>query len=117
MKMSEKTNTFVKQFIALVKGDDAAALAESTKRKANAALTEKISKLTGDIVDREEAVKETEEALQKAKLNYGTAITSRPDYIATLLQAKVKHQEAIEALEETQYNLDFLKEMKKDIAK
>ena len=106
----KKISSFGKQFIALVKGDDAAAQAERVNRQRMAGLNTHLQNAKGDLVDREESVKDAEELLAKVRLNHGNDITDRDSYVKNVINAKeavldakddlASHQALITSLEE-----------------
>ena len=109
-----KLNSFAKQFIAIIKGDDAEAKAAKVWRQAKSAFKVQIAALGGDLIRKEDAVSQAEEKLAKALVNGGNEITDRDQYIANLISAKeslktvekqlTAHKETIIFLEE-QYAL------------
>jgi hypothetical protein len=103
--------SFVKQFAALVKGDEAEVVAQKTFRQRNSALNTQIAVMTGDLVAKEEAVTDAEEEFQKARLNYGKELKSqdRTSYVRTLVSKKNAIQEAQENLKQHTETLEFLK--------
>lgn len=103
-----KVNSFIKQFVAIVKGDDAEALAQKTLRQADSGLKAEIACLQGDTVAFEDAVEQAEESLQNAVVNYGSVITDRKQYVRGLLDAKNRLTDAQEALKTHQAKIEFL---------
>lgn len=107
-----KTSSFVEQFVAFVKGDDAAVEAAKAERQAISALKAKIANLEGELVDAEQAVDDAKEAIKHARINGGRLISDRASYVETLVKAKnylsgpAGAQERIELKEET---LEFLR--------
>ena len=109
-----KLNSFAKQFVAIIKGDDAEAKAAKVWRQAESAFKVQIAALGGDLIRKEDAVTQAEEDLSKRLVNNGNEITDRDAYIANLISAKeslkqaekqlLAHKETIAFLEE-QYDL------------
>ena len=109
-----KLNSFAKQFVAIIKGDDAEAKASKVWRQAESAFKVQIAALGGDLIRKEDAVVQAEEKLAKALVNGGNGINDRDQYIANLISAKeslkfaekqlAAHKETIAFLEE-QYAL------------
>lgn len=93
-----KLNAFVKEFVAIIKGDDAEAKAAKVWRQAESAFKVQIAALGGDLIRKEDAVTQAEEKLAKALVNNGNEITDRDAYIANLISAQ-------EALRQSQKNL------------
>jgi chromosome segregation ATPase len=102
-------NSFVNQFLALVKGDSAEAQAEKAWRQAKSALTSEIARLDADTVDLETEIETCQELLTKARVNNGEAILDRADYLTNLLQAKNDLIEAENELAEHEAKLEFYK--------
>ena len=102
-------NSFVKQFVAAVKGDDVEAQAMKAWRSAESALKVQIASLDGDVIKLEDDVTNAQEKLAQARINNGRTITDRESYISTLTQAKNKLIIAEKALNDHNKNLDFLK--------
>lgn len=105
--------SFIDQFVAFVKGDDAEVLAESVYRQRKAALNTKLHNSDGDLVDREQAVEDAKKELFKARLNYGKKISNKEGrdlYIRNLVEAKNNVTKAQEALEDLKDLIKFLKE-------
>jgi hypothetical protein len=105
-----KTKSFVKEVIAILKGDDAEATGQKILRQADSAFKTQIASLTGDTISLEDAVEEAKEALRLARLNHGQLISNRNSYISSLLTANNRLVEAEEALEAHTAKLAFLKE-------
>ena len=109
-----KLNSFAKQFIALVKGDETEAKAAKVWRQAESAFKVQIAALGGDLIRKEDAVTQAEEKLAKALVNDGNEITDRDTYIANLISAQ-------EALRQSQKNLtahkDTIEFLEKQYAK
>jgi len=105
-----KMNSFVKQFVAAVKGDDVEVQAQKAWRSAESALKVQIASREGDTIAREDRVTEAKEALDQARINRGKTITNREYYISSLISAKNNLTDAEEALEGHMAELNFLKE-------
>ena len=98
-----KLNSFAKQFVAIIKGDDAEAKAAKVWRQAESAFKVQIAALGGDLIRKEDAVTQAEEKLAKALVNNGNEITDRDTYIANLISSQ-------EALRQFQKNLTVHKD-------
>jgi len=105
-----KTKSFVKEIVALLKGDDNEATAQKILRQADSAFKTQIASLTGDTISLEDAVEDAKEALRLARLNHGQLISNRNSYISSLLTANNRLVEAEEALEAHTAKLAFLNE-------
>lgn len=108
----KKTNlqSFVAQFVAVVKGDDAAVLAEKVYRQRQAALISHLASYKGDLVDLEVAVEDAQEKFNKFRLNNGTMIENRRSYITSLIAAKEAITDAEEALVSQKETIKFIEE-------
>ena len=100
--------SFVKQVVAVLKGDDAEATGQKILRAADSALKTQIASLNGDTISLEDAVQEATEGLALARINHGSIITDRNQYVANLLVAKNVLTDAEEALEAHNEKLAFL---------
>lgn len=109
--------SFVKECIALLKGDDAEAKAQKILRAADSAFKTQIASLTGDTIALEDKVEDAKESLRLARLNGGELISDRNAYIRNLLDAKNRLSDAEEALEAHNSKLEFLVETHGDLDK
>jgi len=104
--------SFVKSFVALVQGDSAEAQAQKTFRQVQSALNTQIAVMTGDLVSKEEAVSDAQEAFGKAVINNGRELSSgdRTGYVRNLISAKNSVSNAQGELDEHKETLQFLKD-------
>ncbi len=100
--------SFVKQFVAVIKGDDAQAQAQKVLRQADSALKSQIASLTGDTITLEDSVTAAKEKQVLASVNNGKSITDRAYYVSGLLTAKNSVTQAEEALKEHLEKITFL---------
>jgi hypothetical protein len=105
-----KAKSFIKGFVAAIKGDDAEAQAVKVWRQAESGLTMQIAALKGDLIRKEDAVTDAQESLDSARINNGKTITDRDQYVANLIQAKEKLVLAEKQLEAHQKTIAFLEE-------
>ena len=105
-----KLNAFVKEFKAIIVGDDAEALGFKNWRKAESGLKVQIAALNGDIIAKEDALENAQENLMKARVNYGKEISDRDAYIANLIKAKESLKQAEKQLIAHKETVDFLEE-------
>ena len=105
-----KTKSFVKEIISLLKGDDAEATAQKVLRQADSAFKTQIASLTGDTIALEDKLEDAKEALRLARLNNGQLINDRNSYVSSLLRAQNNLIDAEEALEAHNNKLQFLRE-------
>ena len=104
-----KVNSFMSQFVALVKGDDVTAQAAKVWRQAESALKVQISGMDGNI-QLEDDIEEAKEKLALARVNNGKPISDRAEYTDNLLKAKNALTLAEKALEQHKTTLAFYKE-------
>jgi len=105
-----KLNSFVKQFVAAVQGDDAEVQAQKAFRSADSALKVQIASLNGDVIALEDSVSSAQEALEQAKINGGKTIQDRNYYVEQLVSAKNRLTQAEKALKDHNSKLAFLVE-------
>ena len=104
------TNSFVKQFIALVKGDEAEVRALKIWRQCESAFKVQIAALKGDLIRKEDAVTDAQEALDSARINGGKSISDRDAYVGNLIASKERLTTAEKQLEAHQKTIAFLEE-------
>jgi DNA repair exonuclease SbcCD ATPase subunit len=104
-----KTSSFVEQFVAFVKGDDAKVEAAKAERQATSALKGEIANLEGELVDAEQNVVDAQEAIKIARVNGGKLISNRKAYAKTLIESRNALTEAEELLEQKEETIKFLK--------
>ena len=112
-----KLNSFCREFVAILTGDDAVATAEKAWRQAKSALDVQIAALKGDIVNKEDAVESAAEELKLARVNNGKLITDRGDFINNLLKAKNNLTLAEKAVADHQAKIEFLEQQLVDLSK
>lgn len=100
--------SFIKQFVAVVTGDNAEAQAQKVLRQADSALKTQIAALQGDVITLEDAVENAKEQQVLAKVNHGRTITDRNSYVRGLLDAKNEVTKAEKALELHKEKIAFL---------
>ena len=105
-----KLNSFAKQFVAIIKGDDAEAKAAKVWRQAESAFKVQIAALGGDLIRKEDTVAQAEEKLAKALVNGGNEITNRDQYIENLIAAKESLKSAQKQLTAHKDTIVFLEE-------
>jgi multidrug resistance efflux pump len=106
-----KLNSFVKQFAAILKGDDAEAKAAKVWRQAESAFKVQIASLNGDLIRKEDTVTVAEENLEKALVNNGNEIgDNRDGYIANLIAKKEALRQAVKQLAAHEDTIEFLEE-------
>lgn len=98
----------MKQFVAIVKGDDVEAKAAKVWRQAESGLKVQIAALKGDVIAKEDAVTTAEENLQLARVNNGNIISDREYYVSNLLNAKNTLTKAEKSLEQHLAQIAFL---------
>ena len=105
-----KAKSFIKEFVAAIKGDDAKAQAAKVWRQAESGLTVQIAALKGDLIRKEDAVTDAQENLDSARINGGKPIIDRDAYVAELILAKERLVGAEKQLEAHQKTIAFLEE-------
>jgi uncharacterized protein YaiL (DUF2058 family) len=110
-----KAKSFIKSFVAAIKGDDAEAQAAKVWRQVESGLTMQIAALKGDLIRKEDTVTDAQEALDSARINSGKSITDRDSYVAGLIQAKERLIQAEKQLEAHQKTIAFLEEEYKNL--
>lgn len=101
--------SFVKQFVAIVTGDDAEAQAQKALRQANSALKTQIASLEGDTISLEDRVDTAKENQALSRVNRGQQIVDRTVYIRNLLNAKNEVTAAEDSLKLHLDKISFLK--------
>jgi len=109
MKTTTKIKSFVKEFTAVIKGDDVEILAQKVFRQADAALSTHIAILTGELIAKEDILEQAKESIALARVNNGRAITNNNNYVEELITAQNKLVEAEESLDAHKAKLEFLK--------
>jgi hypothetical protein len=109
--------SFVKQFVAIIEGNDSAVEAQKAFREADSALGSQINNLEGETMVKEDAVEDAVEAVKIARVNGGKRIANKPQYVANLLCAKNVLTAAEEDLELHLKKIAFLKSEKEEISK
>lgn len=112
-----KMNSFVKEFVALIKGDNIEVKAQKAWRQAESALKSHIAVKEGESIRLEDAVDNAKEALDKARINGGEEIENNTVYINNLIRAKNRLIQAEDALELHTEELLFLKEEYANLSK
>jgi hypothetical protein len=115
--MTTQLTTFVKEFLAIIKGDDAEAKAQKAYRSAMSALKTQISSLEGDTIKFEDDVEEAKSKFNLAKVNSGEPIVDRNKYVQNLLVAKRQLIDAEEALENHLEKIEVLRSTFEEIQK
>ena len=108
-----KVRSFVDQFVALVKGDDAAVIAAKTFRQAESAFKVQIAALGGQLIRKEDVVETAKERLAKALLNNGKELTESEQengYCDNLISAKEALKKAEKALQAHKDTIAFLEQ-------
>ena len=105
-----KAKSFIKGFVAAIKGDDAEAQAAKVWRQAESGLTMQIAALKGDLIRKEDAVTDAQEVLDSARINGGKSISDRDAYVAGLISSKERLTLAEKQLEAHQKTIAFLEE-------
>ena len=102
--------SFVKEVVAIIKGDDAEVTGQKILRQADSALKTQIASLTGDTIALEDKVEDAKEKLRLARVNNGVIIADRNQYISNLLYAKNSLTDAEDTLGSHLEKQNFLQE-------
>ena len=105
-----KINSFVKSFIAFVKGDDAEVLAQKVYRQAESALKTHIAVTEGDLISKEGVLESAKLDLESLRVNKGQLITDRDQFVQRLLTAHVVIKNAQDELDAYREKLSVLKD-------
>lgn len=105
-----KAKSFIKGFVAAIKGDNAEAQAAKVWRQAESGLTMQIAALKGDLIRKEDAVTDAQEALDNARINGGKPILNRDVYVQNLISSKENLTLAEKQLDAHQKTIAFLEE-------
>jgi hypothetical protein len=100
--------SYVKQFAAILKGDDAEATAQKALRASDSALKTQIASLTGDLISLEDALEQAQENEKLALLNNGKVPTDRNAYVRNLIVARQSVIDAEENLYEHKETIAYL---------
>lgn len=103
-----KLNSFVKEFVAIIKGDDAEVRGQKNWRKAESGLKVQIASLNGDLIAKEDKVTTAQENLDKARVNFGNDIDDRDSYISGLITYQERLVKAEKELKAHQDTITFL---------
>lgn len=103
-------NSFIKQFIAIIKGDDAEILANKVWRQADTAFQIQILALKRSQMQKQYDMECANEELEKALVNNGKEILEGDQYIINLISAKEKVKTIQKELIAYQETLKFLNE-------
>lgn len=105
-----KINSYVKEVMARIKGDDDKVTAERNYRKATSAVTGQLASLASKKVDAQIKVEEAKEKLQNAKYPT-TVIGDISDYIRSIASKQEKLDSAEEELADVESSLKFFEEL------
>lgn len=111
--MSTKLESFVKEVMARLKGDDDKVVAERNHRLANAAVKGQLSSLDGKLVEAEVSLEKANEELKAAKYPT-TLISDSSSYIRNIDAKQQKADEALEELEDIQSSIEYFNGLYKE---
>lgn len=106
----KKSTNFIKQIVALIKGDDAEVKALKIQKQADSACKIELAILEGKTIDLEGKIETAKENLDLARVNYGELIEDRTQYVRNLFIAKNNLIKAENDLVQHLDNLAFLTE-------
>lgn len=110
MTATAKVTSFVKLFLAVVKGDTDEAKAQKSLQQADNAIQAQVYALKGDTMGFEDALEKAKEAEQQAVVNSGNPITDRGYYVSNLLSAKNNVTSAEESLAKHKSKISYLQD-------
>ena len=109
----KKVNSFVKQVVARLAGDDNEVVAQKVARKAMSAIEGQVAALKAQIVDDEQRVEDAQERLDNAI--YPTEVFSdNRSYCQRIANAQADLDAAAEILASTQESIEFFTKLLKD---
>lgn len=92
-----KMESYIEEAVALIKGDDAKALATKNWRKSVSAFKVQLAALEGNLISKEDKVENAKETLKKALYNDGVLILDGGG--EQYIQKQINAQNALEAAE------------------
>lgn len=99
---------FVKDVLAIIKGDDAEAIAQKIKSKGTAVITAQVSIKTATRIDLVEAKENAEANVKLALANNGNPISDGNQFIRNLFNAEQELEKATLALEKHDKEVEIL---------
>ena len=107
-----KMESYIKEVAALIKGDDADALAMKIWRKSVSAFKVQLAAMEGNLISKEDKVENAKEILKKALYNNGVLIADDRggDYIQNLIYAQNSLEQAEKELAAHKKTIAFLEE-------
>lgn len=102
-------NSFCKQFVAVLKGDNTEVQAEKAWRACESGLKVSIAAMEGDSIKLEDDVASAIERLDQARVNKGEIPSNRDIYVSNLIDAKNSLNKAEKVLKAHNETLSFLK--------
>jgi hypothetical protein len=109
--------SFINQFVAFVKGDDAEVQAAKTLRGAESALKSIIASLEGDTIGLEDKLQDAKDNASNRLINNGQTISDKHSYVVNLINAENDIKMAEENLEAHLQKITFLKSKLEEISK
>lgn len=109
----KKVNSFVKQVVARLAGDDNEVVAQKVARKAMSAMEGQVAALKAQLVDDEQRVEDAQERLDNA-IYPTTMFSDNRAYCQSIANAQANLDAAKETLKETQDSIEFFKTLLKD---
>jgi hypothetical protein len=109
----KKVNSFVKEVIARLTGDDNEAVAQKVARKAMSALEGQVAALKGQLIDDEQGVEDAQETLANAIYPTETFRDNKA-YCQGIVNAQEKLDAATETLDSTKESIAFFSKLLKE---
>lgn len=117
MPTKTNANSWVKQFVAVLTGDDATVQAEKAFRQAKNALESQIAALKFETMSKEDEVSKKEEKLCLARINNGQPLESKEKYAQNLIDSKNAALAAQQALDTHKKKITFFEDELKSLEK
>ena len=118
IKIMTKMESYIKEAVALIKGDDAEVLAAKNWRKSVSAFKVQLAVMEGNLVSKEDKVDNAKEVLKKALYNNGVLIQDNKgdDYIQNLIYAQDTVEKCERELAAHKKTIAFLEEQYKQLS-
>lgn len=110
-----KTTSFIAQFVAIIKGDDAEVQAQKAWRQAENAIQTQIHSLQGETMTFEDKLEVARENAANALVNNGQLIADKQRYVRDLIEAENKVTLAEETLKNHKETVALLQSKLKEL--
>lgn len=110
-----KENLFIKQVIALLKGEKDEVIAIKIQKKVAATFKTEIAASKAKLLELEDSLEEAKEVYQKAFVNNGELSFDKDSYLNILIDARNKVVDAEEAIAAKKDIITFFEEQLKEV--